>query len=332
MATGELDKNEIKRKTERDSRTLYVRFKSSGPNDEAEIYKLDTNIKLVRCPRQGKKSKENKKEIKYCFVEFSDEAACEAAKDKLASNPDHFVDFVGVKSKGHTNGTKSKNMPINPTRLHVSGLVEGITEEKLKSLFPKCVSSLIPKNSVRKGGKYGFVQFSSPADAKAAFDAANKLKIESSEGATHLTVVFARVSKHGPNNSESPPKKKNQNKKGKKRQSDKTDDSAKKTKLEEKVEKNKNEDESSEETEDENNDKLTENNENCEAVNKETESDIEKVSDELAKKDESDGDESESEGDDETDGEEVENDQDDDENDSEDVENDKDDDDEDQDE
>ena len=199
MVTGELDKDEQERKTERDLRTLYIRFKEAGPTDEEEIMKLDKTIKLVRIPRQGK-AKE-KKDVRYCFVEFSDEAECEAAKDILASNPNHYVDFVGVKSKAKQSGLGAKQMPINPTRLHVSGLVEGVTEEKLKSLFPKSVSAIIPKGSIRKGGVYGFVQFGNPGDAKAAFDAANKLKVEGSEkegGATHLTVLFARVSRHAP--------------------------------------------------------------------------------------------------------------------------------------
>ena len=197
ISTGELDKDELKRKSERDLRTLYVRFgNNAGPKNISEIYKLDKTIKIARVPRQGKAKAE--KCIKYCFVEFSDEAACELAKDKLASNPNHYVDFVGVKSKSQKGNTGNlKKMPINPTRLMVSGLTDEISEDKLRKLFPKCVKAEIPKKVAEKEGRYGFVQFNNPADAKSAFDAANKLKVDSPEGPTHFSVLYARVNKPG---------------------------------------------------------------------------------------------------------------------------------------
>ena len=107
MVTGELSKEEIQRKTERDLRTLYIRFKSSdtAPTSEKEIKALESSIKDVRVPRQGK-LKEGKR-IRYAFVEFSSEKVCESMKDKLAANPDFFVDFVGVKSNSK-GGPKSK--------------------------------------------------------------------------------------------------------------------------------------------------------------------------------------------------------------------------------
>ena len=184
IATGELNQDELKRKTERDLRSLYVRFKNSttAPTTEREIYQLDKLIKDVRIPRQAKNG------LKYCFMEFSDEQVCQTMKTKLAANPDLLVDYVGVKSKSRTTGT-AKKRPINPTRLHVSGFSQGITSEKLKALFPKCTGASVPaKNS------YGFVQFDNPADAKAAFDATQKLKVGDNQ---HITVVFARLQKHG---------------------------------------------------------------------------------------------------------------------------------------
>merc|ERR1711884_249970 len=188
IATGELNQDELKRKTERDLRTLYVRFKNSAtaPSTERDIYKLDKLIKDVRIPRQAKKT------LNYCFMEFSDEKVCESMKDKLAANPDLMVDFVGVKSKSRTTGT-SKKRPINPTRLHVSGFSQGITSEKLKALFPKCSGASVPTACKNKSA-YGFVQFSNPADAKAAFDATQKLKVGDNQ---HITVIFARLQKHG---------------------------------------------------------------------------------------------------------------------------------------
>lgn len=48
---------------------------------------------------------------------------------------------------------------------------------------------VIPK---RAAGKYGFVQFGSPADAKAAFDGSKNL---TAENGVKLTVVFAKMEK-----------------------------------------------------------------------------------------------------------------------------------------
>merc|ERR1712080_491435 len=76
IATGELKRDEEKRKSERDLRSLYLRFKSSetAPKNGQDVYALDKSIKDVRIPRQAQKSKEAI--VKYCFVEFSDEATC----------------------------------------------------------------------------------------------------------------------------------------------------------------------------------------------------------------------------------------------------------------
>ena len=85
-------------------------------------------------------------------------------------------------------GVTKNKMPINPVRLHVSGFGTKMTQDKLKALFPKSRSALIPK----KVDHYGFVNFDNPADAKAAFDAANKLKVDTEDGTQSMTVVFAR--------------------------------------------------------------------------------------------------------------------------------------------
>merc|ERR1712083_1016300 len=232
LATGEISKDELNRRTDRDIRTLYIRFKSSdtAPKTRQEIFALDKGIKDVRVPRQGKAKERHN--IKYCFVEFSDESTCESTKDKLAANPDFAVDFVGDKStnkqkklaSGSTN--KPNQMPINPKRLHVSGFGKNITSEKLKALFPKSKNAIIPKGV----DHYGFVEFFEPADAKAAFDAAKKLKFDSENGTQSMTVVFARMNKHGPVQKA---EEKSPNKK--KRQREQSKDEAKKAKIEEKV-------------------------------------------------------------------------------------------------
>jgi len=90
--------------------------------------------------------------------------------------------------KNQISGVTKNKMPINPVRLHVSGFGTKMTQDKLKALFPKSRTALIPK----KVEHYGFVNFDNPADAKAAFDAANKLKVDTEDGTQSMTVVFAR--------------------------------------------------------------------------------------------------------------------------------------------
>merc|ERR1712172_393933 len=195
--SGGITKDELNRRTDRDLRTLYLRFKSSdtAPKSSQDIFALEKGIKDVRIPRQGKAT--GKHNIKYCFVEFSDESTCDSVKDKLAANPDFVVDYVGEKSKNRqankSAGVTKNKMPINPVRLHVSGFGTKMTQDKLKALFPKSRAALIPK----KVDHYGFVNFDNPADAKAAFDAANKLKVDTEDGTQSMTVVFARMEKHG---------------------------------------------------------------------------------------------------------------------------------------
>ena len=118
----------------------------------------------------------------------------------MGTNKGIYVDYVRTKSKNggkqkEQRGGKGKNkQQINPTRLFITGLFEGMTEEKLKQLFPKCNQANIPKGSVRKGTVYGFVQFNNPSDAKSAFDAAKKLTIQTNEGkgGQHITVLYAK--------------------------------------------------------------------------------------------------------------------------------------------
>ena len=77
--------------------------------------------------------------------------------------------------------------------------MEGLDASKLKQLFPKCVDAQIGGKGGRKKKvkSFGFVQFDNPADAKAAFDASQKLTITGKNGSDvhHITVVYAKVSK-----------------------------------------------------------------------------------------------------------------------------------------
>jgi hypothetical protein len=83
----------------------------------------------------------------------------------------------------------ARSAPINPTRLLISGVVSGLTRDKLRKLFPKSVDSVIPMRSEKKGKTFAFVQFRSPVDAKAAFDAAKKLVVDGNP----VTVLFAKM-------------------------------------------------------------------------------------------------------------------------------------------
>ena len=118
---------------------------------------------FVRAPRLSNKNQE----IKYCYLEFTSEAAAEAAKIELSSSTDkYFVDFVGEKSRNVKfslkNGAAQSQMPINPLRLFINGLPKGMNESKLRMLFPKCSDAMVKF----KGSSVGFVSFWTAGDAK----------------------------------------------------------------------------------------------------------------------------------------------------------------------
>merc|ERR1711892_1468090 len=91
-------------------------------------------------------------------------------------------------------GTTKTTAQLNPTRLFVCGLADGVNKTKLQEMFPKAGSACIPQKSKKKGTSYGFVQFSTPADAKAAFDAAQDLTIANHK----ITVLFAKMTETKP--------------------------------------------------------------------------------------------------------------------------------------
>merc|ERR1719471_2731041 len=194
IANGELAKDEMQRNTQRDARTLYIRFsKDNAPSSPDVVKKLHSDIKFVRTPRLNVK-KGSKTSINYAFVEFANESECEAAKKRLATTQfqgtEIFVDFVGEKSRTKKSRDSKDTFQFNPTRLFISNLAKGVTKTNLKEMFPKCSHADIPQAARKKGTGYGFIQFSSPSDAKAAFDAAQNLEV-----AGHpITVLFAKRS------------------------------------------------------------------------------------------------------------------------------------------
>jgi len=194
ISTGELQQNELQRCTQRDLRSLYIRFgQDNRPSKPDEVKKLHPDIKFVRTPRFDAEAAGSKfKGICYAFVEFGSEAECKNAKNKLATTQfqgsELFVDFVGEKSRKKKARDGKEKSEFNPSRLFISGLANGVTKTNLREMFPKCSHADIPVRGKKKGTAYGFVQFSSPADAKAAFDAAQDLEV-----AGHpITVLFAK--------------------------------------------------------------------------------------------------------------------------------------------
>jgi hypothetical protein len=110
--------------------------------------------------------KEVPRAIKFCYLEFESEAGAEQAKEELTkSGEKYFVDFVGEKSRNVKFTSKegaAKLKPLNPLRLFVTGLPNGMTESKLRLLFPKCSDAIVKT----KGSNVGFVTFWSPGEAK----------------------------------------------------------------------------------------------------------------------------------------------------------------------
>jgi len=200
IGSGDLAKDEVKRKKEQDSRTLYIRFgdTESLPTSADEIKALHSDIKFVRTPRKAVKSTND---IRYAFLEFGSAEECKAARGRLATTQykgkELIVDFVGEASKNKSQKGKAEDKApsrLNPTRLFICGLAPGVSKTNLKEMFPKASHADIPANSKKKGTSYGFVQFSSPGDAKAAFDAAKGLSI----GGHKITVLFAKITDKKP--------------------------------------------------------------------------------------------------------------------------------------
>jgi len=200
IGSGDLAKDEVTRKKEQDARTLYIRFgdKESLPTSADEIKALHSDIKFVRTPRMAVKSTND---IRYAFLEFGSAEECKAARGRLATTQykgkELIVDFVGEASKNKSQKGKAEDKApsrLNPTRLFICGLAPGVSKTNLKEMFPKASHADIPANSKKKGTSYGFVQFSSPGDAKAAFDAAKGLSI----GGHKITVLFAKITDKKP--------------------------------------------------------------------------------------------------------------------------------------
>jgi len=325
IKAGDITKDETDRKKEQDSRTLYVRFgdKTQLPSTADQIKELHPHIKFVRTPRTAVKGKKTEPAIGYAFVEFGNPEECKEAHKKLSTTlykgKELIVDFVGEKSKNkkqksqaQTNQATSR---LNPTRLFICGLAPGVTQTHLKEMFPKASHADIPSRSRKKGTSYGFVQFATPGDAKAAFDAAKNLSIADHK----ITVLYAKITETKPEVL----KKKAEKRKAKKQSSDETESKKGKTENQDNEESgNENDEEDSDEEETDNVKKESddeEDDENDEESDEESEKAEESVkkAEEDNDQEEDDDDDDENEEDDEDD-EDDENDKDDDEDDEDD--------------
>jgi len=207
IASEDAMKDHDARKTALDARTLHIRFFKDFPKTAEDIKELNSDIKFVRTPHMAGKDKDC---INFAFVEFEGPEECKAAKNKLETTQ-YKGNEVHVK---FVKSAKSK-VGLDPIRLFVSGLAKGTDEGNLKEMFPKAAHAEIPHKSKKKGSSYGFVQFSNPADAKEALDAAQDLTINNFK----ITVRFAYKGKKEKKNKENKGKKEKKNKEsaGKKR-------------------------------------------------------------------------------------------------------------------
>merc|ERR1711892_742986 len=144
-------------------------------------------------------------------------------------------------------GTTKTTAQLNPTRLFVCGLADGVNKTNLQEMFPKAGSACIPQKSKKKGTSYGFVQFSTPADAKAAFDAAQDLTIANHK----ITVLFAKMTETKPQVLKKKAEKRKAKTEEKKLKKVKTDDTVEKKENEDEDEDDEDEDDEEEEEEEE---------------------------------------------------------------------------------
>jgi len=212
-----------KRRAERDLRSLFIKGLAADVSED-EIRALSKDIVEVRVhisyyhnkfikQTDGKSVK--KIRSKYAFIEFSSEAAVETNKPSLegkkVGDQEIVVDYVGSKSK-HNSNQERVQKDVDPLKLYVTGFPTTITEDGLKSLFPKSISIHMPHRSKSKQPLgFAFVFFGNDKDAKDAHDRLHDSKHDGHQ----LVVLFARKTNHTaatkrklPNEKESVPKKK----------------------------------------------------------------------------------------------------------------------------
>ncbi|NXJ73578.1 NUCL protein, partial [Trogon melanurus] len=154
---------------ERESKTLIVNNLSYAASEETlqELFKKASSIKMPQ-NNQGRPKG-------YAFVEF---ATAEDAKEALNSCNNTEIEGRTIRlefsspawQKGNTNARGGFNQQSKT--LFVRGLSEDTTEETLKESFEGSISARIVTDRDTGSSKgFGFVDFSSPEDAKAAKEA-----------------------------------------------------------------------------------------------------------------------------------------------------------------
>jgi len=189
IGEGKIAESEEERRVARDLRTLFLKFTSKTlPTQHAQVKELHSGIKHVATPKKIGHTDA----FSFAFVEFSNEEECVSAKAELTqkrfNDSELIVDFVGAKSKLQKKEDK-KDEKFNDTRLVMMNLIPGMTKTSVKEMFPKCNHAELPLNWKRRGNPIAFIQFSNPADAKAAFDASQNLDIKGHK----LTVLYAKI-------------------------------------------------------------------------------------------------------------------------------------------
>ncbi|KAM9544294.1 nucleolin isoform 2-T2 [Guaruba guarouba] len=154
---------------ERESKTLIVNNLSYAASEETlqELFKKASSIKMPQTNQGRPKG--------YAFVEFP---TTEDAKEALNSCNNTEIEGRAIRlefsspgwQKGNTNARGGFNQQSKT--LFVRGLSEDTTEETLKESFEGSISARIVTDRDTGSSKgFGFVDFSSPEDAKAAKEA-----------------------------------------------------------------------------------------------------------------------------------------------------------------
>jgi len=133
----------------------------------------------------------------HAWLVFSSEPACAKAFPKISElkveGKAVVVDFCGSKSKNAKPTQQdpehdSKNRPINPLEILVSGIPKTTTKEQLAVVFPNAKTVNMPSR-VKNKNQIAFLKFDTEAEARAAFDKGDTMKI----GGAMVDVYYSRI-------------------------------------------------------------------------------------------------------------------------------------------
>jgi hypothetical protein len=148
--------------------------------------------------------KRKTKAIRYCFLEFENEAKCVEAMGNLEGKTFKgggiYVDRVGEfsrhakKKEYYENIAKMQMGDILPNQLLITGLPAKFGGRKrLRELFPGCKAVEVPKYHPGSNDvTHGTVKFATIGEARTAFDNAKDMKVDGKK----VTVVYATKRSH----------------------------------------------------------------------------------------------------------------------------------------